>query len=164
LGNNKKLQTITEAISSSTRRNEQQKFNFDLCNALISANIPLNKLNNVTFRRFMETYYKHPIPTESSLRKNYISDVYSETILKIKSIVKDNCVWFTVDETTDSCGRYIVNLLIGVLNENSETKPYLIATKQLDQTNHKTIANFVNDSLTKFYLPQALPNKKILLT
>lgn len=65
----------------------------------------------------------------------------------INSKVKNSYVWASVDETTDSQGRHVTNLLIGTLNENYQ-KPYLISTKFLDKVNHSTIARFLNDGLS----------------
>jgi hypothetical protein len=58
-----------------------------------------------------------------------------------------------VDETADKCGRYIANLLIGVLNEETPTK-------ELGKTNHKTIVRFVQDRLSRFFLTKYCTNQK----
>src|SRR5277367_621329 len=47
-------------------------FSEELCEALISADIPLSKLNNEKFRSFLEKHCKRNIPDESTLRKNYL--------------------------------------------------------------------------------------------
>jgi len=44
-------------------------FNMDLCQAMVSANIPLNKLSNNVFRTFLEKYTGKSIPMEATLRK-----------------------------------------------------------------------------------------------
>ncbi|CAH0558769.1 unnamed protein product [Brassicogethes aeneus] len=82
---------------------------------------------------------------------------------KIKEIIGYNYIYSIVDETTDTCGRYIVNLLTGTLNENFASKSYLIGTQELDRTNNVSISKFVNDSLTKFYISNAVPSEKVLL-
>lgn len=56
---------------------------------MLSANIPLHKINNPEFRKFLETYMKRDIPNESTLRENYVDDVYSDTLKKKKKI-RDN--------------------------------------------------------------------------
>jgi hypothetical protein len=56
---------------------------------------------------------------------------------------------FSVDETTDALGRYVANCLVGKLSEDEPGKSYLLASKQLERTNHETIARFVNQSLGK---------------
>lgn len=55
---------------------------------------------------------KH-IPNESTPRKNYIPQLYKETIDKIRALIGKNLVYIIVDETTDARGRAIANLIIG---------------------------------------------------
>ncbi|PSN41463.1 hypothetical protein C0J52_21691, partial [Blattella germanica] len=119
----------------------------DLCHALIAANIPWNSLNNPTFRNFLDKYCKHTIPSESTLRKNYLEDCYRSTIKEIQNNLKDCLIWGVVDETTDSCGRHVANVLVGKLSEDEPGKPFLIACTVLEKTNNSTIARFVNDAL-----------------
>jgi hypothetical protein len=51
-----------------------------------------------------------------------------------------------VDETTDKKNRYVVNVLVGSLN-GEKSKPMLIMTTFIDQTNKKTISQCIMDSL-----------------
>jgi len=75
-----------------TQPSRKCTFNYDLCQALLSANIPLNKLSNDCFRNFLEKYTSKSIPVESTLRKSYVAQCYEETMNNIKSIVKiKNC-------------------------------------------------------------------------
>ncbi|KAI1694692.1 hypothetical protein DdX_19973 [Ditylenchus destructor] len=67
-------------------------FSKDLCNALVGANIP---------------FYK------STLRKNYLKVCYEETMERIKQDIGESFVWVSVDETTDTLGRFVANLLVG---------------------------------------------------
>lgn len=134
-----------------------------MCNALVSANIPLTKLKNPIFKNFLEKYSNKKVPDESTLRKKYVNMVFEKTIAEIKGVIGKNHVFFVVDETTDSCGRYIANLLIGVLNENGPGQSYLIATKELERTNNLTVSRFINEALTQFFLPDCVPGEKILL-
>ena len=68
-----------------------------------------------------------------------------------------------MDETTDSAGRYIAHLLIGVLNQQSCSKAHLIACKQLEKTNALTVTRLVQEELAKFFLPDPIPCEKFLL-
>ena len=100
-----------------------------------------------------------PIPARTTLRNKYVDSIFGETLTKIKEIIGNNNIYLVVDETTDTCGRYIANLLIGILDENYAGKSYLLATQELDRTNNVTISKFVHDSLTRFYLPEAVPDE-----
>ena len=103
------------------------------------------------------------MPSESLIRKRYLDEVYQNVIGKIRKNIGNNFIWFTVDESTDARGRYIANLLVGVLNNNESSEPYLIASRQLEKTNNNTIARFVQEGLSDFFLPNRVPSEKIVL-
>lgn len=94
---------------------KSSEFSKDLCEMMVSANIPLNKVNYENFKKCMEKYTTQPIPNESTLRKNYLPSCYESALRKIKNSVGNNKIWVSIDESTDSCGRYVVNIVIGTL-------------------------------------------------
>ena len=57
-------------------------------------------------------------------------------------------MWASVDETTDSVGRYVANLIVGNLDSDAFCPPFLVAVKMMEKTNHSTIARFVNEGLS----------------
>jgi len=118
-------------------------------------------LQNPQFRAFLEKYTGKHIPDESLLRKNYLSHCYDKTLSNIKNEIGDN-IWFAVDETTDINGRYVVNLLVGILKSNYPTHSFLLTCKVLNKTNHSTVARFVNDGL-KLLWPLRGNDEKVLL-
>lgn len=59
-------------------------------------------------------------------------------------------------------GCYIANLIMGKLDPQAPTKPFLIASKTLEHTNHCTIARFVNDGL-KILWPIGVQEEKVLI-
>jgi hypothetical protein len=156
-------QSPRQSFGEASKSNEQQVFNSDLCEALLSANIPLTKLNNSNLKTFLEKYCQKNILDESTLRKSYVIGIYTRVINNIRQQIQNHYVYFVVDETTDSRGRYIANLLVGRLSEGGPSKSYLIACKQLEKTNHVTILRFVNESLMNFFRPEVVPTEKILL-
>lgn len=153
---------LFESFENAHKKTAQQEFSKDLCEAFLSSNIPLAKLQKPKLKSFLEKYSKHHVPDESTLRKNYVDQIYTEVISEIRTLIGNNFIYFEVDETTDSAGRYIANLLIGCLNGNS-SKSYLISSKQLDKTNNSTITRFIHDGLTNFFLPNSIPQEKIIL-
>jgi hypothetical protein len=56
-------------------------------------------------------------------------------------------VWLSVDETTDKCGRYVANLLVGKMDGLKFHRPYLTSVKMLEKTDNSTISRFVNDGI-----------------
>jgi hypothetical protein len=49
----------------------------------MSANIPLNKLSNKSFRNFLKMHTRKDVPTGITLRLGYINDIFEDTMDKI---------------------------------------------------------------------------------
>lgn len=137
----KQQQLMTVNIS------KKSSFNKDLCEALISANIPLNKLSNPKFRTFLETYTKNEIPCEATLRKGYLDDIYMETMNNIREKISNKTIWVSIDETTDIEGRYIANVIVGTLEEHCAGEIFLLNSDEFDKANHSTICKLFNKSM-----------------
>lgn len=59
--------------------------------------------------------------------------------------------------------RYVANLIIGKLNENSSGKPFLLRSSVLDKTSYATVSRFVNEALEFLFRPKPAEREKILL-
>jgi hypothetical protein len=75
------------------------------------------------------------VPDESTVRKNYVKQCYDLRIEKIREKVQDTFVWVLIDETEDSEGRFIANIIVGSLNKNEQPTPYLLSVEQFETTN-----------------------------
>ena len=64
---------------------KQNYFTSELAQALISANIPVEKVNNPVSRKFLEKHIKTSIPIASALRMNYV-DISEISEMKFKII------------------------------------------------------------------------------
>ncbi|KAF2903790.1 hypothetical protein ILUMI_02396 [Ignelater luminosus] len=87
--------SLRQSFATSSRSSGQEDFNL-----WISANIPLNKMQNPKFKLFLETFCDKIISHESMLRKNYVNLLYDNIIMELNSQVKDEYLFFIVDETT----------------------------------------------------------------
>lgn len=151
------LTQITPSMSSSSLKAEFCK---DLCEFFVSSNIPFHQLNNPVCQNFLKKYCTHQVvPEESTIRKNYLSSIYENALREIREDLANNLLWISADETTDSCGRYIANLIVGKLTTEPST-PHLVSCKVLEKTNHSTMARFVNDSI-KALFPDSSMDEKI---
>jgi hypothetical protein len=117
-----------------------------LTKTFIEANIPLEKLSHPSLRQFLQKYTKRDVPNPFTLRKNYVSKIYENVIAKVRAVLADYPIYLIVDETTDAKNRYVVNIMVGSLN-GRQSKPMLISTTFVDQTNNKTINQCIMDSL-----------------
>ncbi|VVC39567.1 Hypothetical protein CINCED_3A022788 [Cinara cedri] len=144
-GINKKKQLLIISQNS----NSKNVFFEDVFNAFVAANIPLHKLDNHVLKLFLEKYIGKSISDESTLRNNYIPNIYKSVPDQIISDIGNNYVYIIVDETTDPRGLAIVNLLICKL-DGMPSKSYLVACKELKSTNYETICQFINSLLKIF--------------
>lgn len=138
------------------------QFSSDLCQAFLAADIPLFKLNNPTLRNFLHKYTNEHIPDESTLRKTYVSRCYEKVMSNIQKSLRNQYVWVSVDETTDSEGRFVTNIVVGALSKEQPTTPYLLNVGQLEVTNNTTVTQFVIDSM-KLLWPDGIRYNNVLL-
>lgn len=108
-------QFFGEASNSNSKAN---LFAQDLCDVFVAADIPLFKLRNKSVVAFLEKYTEYKIPSETTLRTNYVKNLYNATIENIRVRVTQKFIWISIDETTDEAGRYIANVILGILDDN----------------------------------------------
>ena len=125
----------------------QKQFNNDLLEACISANIPLNKLDNPDIKSFLLHYTNYQVPDRTSLSKNYLEPLFEREIINIQNTISNHSIWISVDETTDSEGRHPTTLLVGVLNNQDFIPPFILNVDFLDKVNSETISKFIIHSL-----------------
>lgn len=125
----------------------QNAFNKELSSALIAANIPFESLNTIQFRDFLSEWTQQIIPYPSTLRKSYADICYQETIEKIRGEFENDCkIWLSVDETTDSEGRYIAHAIVAPMYSDRFGIQRLINCAELEATNGDTIVEFIEES------------------
>lgn len=141
---------------------DKKQFNLDLCEALVNANIPIWKIENKKFKSFLKKYTRYEVPDESTIRKNYVDVHFKNTMRAIQTNVGNSKIWVSIDETTDTTGRQIANMIIGILEVGKESKMYLLNSQQLEKTNSTTIAQFFASSLALLW-PDGIMYDNVLL-
>ena len=127
----------------------------------LSADIPPHKLDNPTVREFFKKYCKEDLPTETSVRKSYIPEVYEQKMTQLRAAFTDKYVWVSIDETTDAAGRYVVNVIAGPLDGSSTS--YLIDVQYVQSSNHSTIAHVLIEALKNLLGSEQAMNKVLVL-
>jgi Protein of unknown function (DUF 659) len=156
--NDKKTSCLQTLITTSSN----SCFNSDLCKAFLSANIPLNKLSQPTFRKFLEKYTNKSIPDQSTLRKTYVHECYEDTLCEIRTYASNKKIWISIDETTDTMGRYIANTVIGTLELCHPGKDFLLDSTVLEKANSGTIVRCFEQSLSLLW-PGGIQRENVLL-
>lgn len=94
---------------SSTFGNSGNTLNMEFYEeALITADIPLFKLNSSQLRTFLSKYTNATIPSDSSLRKTYVERLSSTNLRQLVNKFKNRLLWLNVDEITDIEKPHIV--------------------------------------------------------
>ena len=70
--------------------NKDKTFNKQLCEAMIGADIPLNKLTSERFSSFLGKISGKKVPDQTTLRKYYVADIYKETIDFLRKLMERN--------------------------------------------------------------------------
>lgn len=104
----------------------------------MAADIPLNKLDNPLLSEILCKKFG-AIPSRKVISTKFFASFYEETLNYIKNIIKNNKVYFIIDETTDSSGRNVLNILVGVLN-GSPCKSMLVAVHFIEKTDSSTVS------------------------
>ena len=129
---------------------------------LISCNIPISKIQNPQFKKFVEKWTKEKVPDESTLRKTYLRPSYEYVLNNIRKAVGNLNIFASIDETTDALGRYIVNTVIGTLSPESESQVFLLHSDEIEKANSQTICMFFDESM-KVLWPDGIRHEKVLL-
>jgi hypothetical protein len=140
---------------------KKSQFSVDLCHAFVSAGIPLHKLENEKLKCFLQKYSGTSVPASSTLRKGYVKDLYEKTIESMRRFVSSKPIWLSIDETTDSTGRFVAHVVVGVLDGES-SRSFLLNAESLEKTNSSTISQAFINALTLLW-PNAIQHEKVLL-
>lgn len=148
---------LKQTFMSDHQRPQFNQFNMDLCKTFLEANIPLKKTGHPSVIRFIENYTGKNMPNESTLRKTYVPLLFNECMENLQTKAKDQYIWASIDETTDSENRLVTNFIFGILDDGADSpergKCYLL-NMAADSSN---MAAFFNRSLLLLW-----PNGKCL--
>ncbi|KAL4148721.1 hypothetical protein QTP88_002890 [Uroleucon formosanum] len=117
---------------------------------------------NFKFKAFLQEYTGKEIPKEATLRKGYVDDCYQDTLAKIRNCVSNNKIWVSIDEMTDVEGRFVANVIIGVLRTDGPGEIFLLNTEELEKANHQTIFKLFDKSMSILW-PQGVHHDNVLL-
>lgn len=158
----RKVSQLLLKQTASTSNSKSSLIFKELCEVFVSANIPLGKLNNSKLRDFLERHTGHTLPDESTLRKNYLIKCYEDTLNHIRECVNGKKIYVSIDESTDSEGRYVANVVIGTLETNSPGQVFLLTSEVLEAVNHSQICKLFDKSMYLLW-PNGIQHESVLL-
>lgn len=125
------------ASSSHTPVSKSSEYYADLCKAFLSSDIPLYKLKSPELRTFLTKYTNFETPAESTLRKLYVPACYEQMLEKIRAECENKKIWVSMDESPDSSGRKVGNVVVGALENNEivSKRCFLLACREISVSN-----------------------------
>lgn len=156
------LEQEVNKVPSTSLSSRKSTFFRDVCEMMVGANIPFHKVENVFFKNFIEKYTEKQLPSESTLRKNYLPDCYADVLNQIRKAVGNNKIWVSVDETTDETGRFVAHVVVGTLSPDGPGEKFLLTAEVLDKVNHASIVTLFENSMSLLW-PDGVKRENILL-
>jgi hypothetical protein len=120
------------------------------------------QIENPSLKYILEKYSNQFIPSESTLRKDYLESTYNENVAAIREHNGDRCICLFADETTDALGGYTAHLTVGNLVPDKPSNPRLSCLKSLEKVNSQSVVHFIEKGLNILY-PSGVDDTKILL-
>ena len=150
----KRQTTITGCNSRQTIASiVKDNLTISLVEALLAANIPMEKLVHPKLREFFLANVKggDDIPKSNWLREQYVPKILSKQQEKVAMKLARRKVAIIADETTNVVGRYVVTILLQPLDSldaDNNCKALLVNTEFLPTVNNVTIAQLIIRVLT----------------
>ncbi|XP_046404867.1 uncharacterized protein LOC124170212 [Ischnura elegans] len=130
-------------------RVEKNYFVMATCKAFLEANIPIEKVDNLSLRSWMSEYIPGAgdLPSADMMRKTYIPQVREEEEAFMRQKVKDQQVSILCDETTDRKGQCVFLVLIKILECSDSSKLYVGGAKILSNANATECGRAIMDDV-----------------
>lgn len=121
-------------------------FKTDLTKSFIAADIPLHKLNNKHIKGVFAKYTHFVPPSTSMARSHLLPGIYEDVSARVVEELRGQKLWVSVDESRDSCGRFVGAIVVRKLSDE-QSRPYILNIVDLEATNADTICLAVDDAL-----------------
>lgn len=138
----------------------REAFQTELCEVFLCADIPLFKLRNERLVNFLEKHTKQKVPCETTLRKRSVETVYNSTINRIRAALKDKDLYIMMDETTDAQKRFVVNVIVGALGEDST--PFLVHMEHVQRADSAEMTLVFGRALQKIFGERIVRDRVLL--
>lgn len=119
----------------------------------------MSNVDHPGFRRYIRKFCGAEIRSAVTLDRNHSYELYDECVRQIFEILKDDKLWFGVDETTDAAGRTVAGMILGSIDDPKKG-PFLVEYDELIDGSAHSIANFVIKSFESVFGPLLLNGNK----
>ncbi|KAG0441964.1 hypothetical protein DMUE_0656 [Dictyocoela muelleri] len=146
----KTVAPISDSIESNTPIENNKMFQYGLIEVFTGLNIPLSKIDSNIFATFAEKFLPFPIYSSSYYRKTSLPELYQKKYLEAKNRFHGKDFYMIFDETTDSTGRNILCVLIGICGNERKEECLLVKTVSLIDTSSASLNRMILKSLYDF--------------
>ena len=87
--------------------------------------------------------------------------IYNKKLEEIRTKLRNKNIWCSIDETTDSLGRYVALAVVGVM-DGYPSEVLLLNCEQLEKVNFSTISRFFDKSMQIIW-PGGIKQENVLL-
>lgn len=151
--------SIFGAVANTTAKNSKDdSYSLKLAKTFLEAGIPIYKLRHPSIKKFFLEEHKEVLPCVNTFYGK-IDVIYQNTLQKIKDYIGEHPIYFIIDETTDACSRFVLNVIVGKL-DGTPSKPVLLSTIFLERTNNTTVQQAVNKACAILYGSE-IPYEKV---
>lgn len=156
------IQIIPYNINSMLCECQRDEFCADLTNALVRTNIPINKLESEHFVSFLKKWTGQAVPSGNHLRYKQVSRLCDKVSESVCEAVGENDIAIMIDETTDRCERFQVNVLVSILN-GARSKPMLLHVEFADRCDAVSIFKIFIKSCNLLWRTEDPPYERVKL-
>ncbi|KAG0418578.1 hypothetical protein HPB47_004728 [Ixodes persulcatus] len=121
--------------------------------ALISANIPLEKVDNPKLKTFLQTHVWNggSVPGSDALRRR-LPELFEKHETALKAMFQGTTVSVITGETTDDRPKLVVNVLFvqSASSASASLQPVLVEVKFVDEVNSSVIRRIVTRTPTRY--------------
>uniref|UniRef100_H3B305 HAT C-terminal dimerisation domain-containing protein n=1 Tax=Latimeria chalumnae TaxID=7897 RepID=H3B305_LATCH len=148
---------VTSLFQKSTKNREARNYlNFELTEAFVCANIPLEKLDNRKLHKFLRQHVTNggTISSSAQPRQEYLpkaAEYHKQEIMEL--IKRSGYLSVVTDKSTDSQDQYVLHILFVLQSLNGEDASdsvILANTMYLHAVNYNTISQAIAKCLNKF--------------
>uniref|UniRef100_A0A2S2Q8L0 DUF659 domain-containing protein n=1 Tax=Sipha flava TaxID=143950 RepID=A0A2S2Q8L0_9HEMI len=74
--------------------------------------------------------------------------MFNTTMNKMKMEIRQNKIWVSIEEICDVEGRFIANVIVGVLRPDCPGHIFLLHSEELDKANHSTFCELLKKAMS----------------
>lgn len=132
---------------------------------MIKNRIPLSRLAREEFTNHLEKFTGRLLFSSSHCQKNILPVLFKNETTKWINEIKNKPFYLMFDESPDRMSRKLLNIMIGTLDPQASSKPFLIDVIEIETANAETIVPIILFNVNRVFASASqTTNFKLLLS